>query len=146
MPEMRRFEGEYRGSSTEKPRNGPLFTARGATEVFPDRLLDERGEDVTAGLLAAVDRITGWCLERGVRIAFLKENSPSCGTLRIPCRGERVPGPGPLASRLVKAGVRVFTEENFEPGLNALGNHLDRSPDERERALPPEPGKDENSL
>jgi epoxyqueuosine reductase QueG len=41
MPEMRRFEGEYRESSTEKQRNGRLFTARGATEVFPDRLLED---------------------------------------------------------------------------------------------------------
>ena len=42
MPEIRRFEGEYRESSTEKQRNGRLFAARGSTEVFPDRLLEVR--------------------------------------------------------------------------------------------------------
>ena len=51
-PEMRRFEGEYRESSTEKQRNGRLFTARGATEIFPDRLLgaSEVGPDFLAAL------------------------------------------------------------------------------------------------
>lgn len=107
---------------------------------------DEHGVEVTAGLLAAVDRVADWCVEQGVRFAFLKENSPSCGTLRVPCRGQRVPGPGPLASRLAKVGVRVFTEEDFDLGLIALGTSWTPTAEGRGQTPSRERGKDENSL
>jgi phosphoribosylglycinamide formyltransferase 1 len=117
-----------------------------ATPAQAPLIRDEHGSDVTDRLLDAVDRITGWCRDRGVRVAFLKENSPSCGTLRIPWRGQRVPGPGPLAGRLARAGVRVFTEEDFVPGLNALGIPFHPTPESREQTPSRETGKDENSL
>ncbi len=127
----------------------PRIQFENETEAAPEQapvIRDEHGVEVTAGLLAAADRIAGWCVEREVRVAFLKENSPSCGTLRVPCRGRRVPGPGPLATRLMKAGVRVFTEENFDAGLLTLGTSFIPSPEPWEQTPSREPGKDENSL
>jgi len=85
---------------------------------------DEHGADVSAALVEAVDRVAAWCRAAGVRAAFLKENSPSCGTLRVPCRGARVAGPGPLALRLGDAGIRIFTEENLEEGIAWLNVNI----------------------
>ncbi len=85
---------------------------------------DEHGTDVTDALVDAVERVAAWCREAGVLAAFLKENSPSCGTLRVPCRGARVPGPGPLAQRLGDSGIRLFTEENLEEGLDWLDKNI----------------------
>ncbi|MBU1070151.1 phosphoribosylglycinamide formyltransferase [Myxococcota bacterium] len=81
---------------------------------------NEHGEDVTATLLRAVGRISDWCGRFNVQAAFLKENSPSCGTQRIPCRGERIDAQGPLARRLDADGIRTFSEDNFKQGLEWL--------------------------
>ncbi len=100
----------------------------------PDTLFDapairnEQGVDVTEVLLRAVGRITDRCARFHVRAAFLKENSPSCGTHRIPCRGERIVAPGPLALRLGAAGIRTFSEENFTQGLEWLDANMTSSP------------------
>ena len=109
-------------------------------------ILDEHGNDVTGALLAAIDRIAEWCKAADVKAAFLKENSPSCGTTRVPWRGHRIDAQGPLARRLAVAGIRSFSEENFTQGLDVV--KIDNTPPPKERAPTPEPEreKDEKSL
>jgi len=107
---------------------------------------NERGEDVTAALLAAVEKTFSWCMKKHVVAAFLKENSPSCGSRRIPCRGQRIPGQGPLAGRLGANGIRVFSEENFAQGIEWLKNISRPPPDGRVHGPAPEREKDEKSL
>jgi len=75
MPEMRRFE------ATEKQQKGRFVAARGATEVFSDRLLDGRPQpaafaDRVAGhpggpeAMAQLDAVLSWDAPRGGRIVW----------------------------------------------------------------------------
>ncbi len=117
----------------------------GSIADFPV-IRNEHGEDVTATLLAAVDRTVSWCMDKPVVAAFLKENSPSCGSRRIPWQGQRIPGQGPLAARLEANGVRIFSEENFAQGIEWLKIISRPPPDGRVLAPAPEREKDEKSL
>jgi uncharacterized protein YbbK (DUF523 family) len=81
---------------------------------------NELGQDVTGALLSAVGQVVEACRRFRIRAAFLKENSPSCGTQRIPWCGRRIEIQGPLARRLETAGIRTFSEENFAQGLKWL--------------------------
>ena len=57
------------------------------------------------------------CLDRGIRIAVLKENSPSCGSGFIydgSFEGRLKEGRGVTAELLLNNGVDVFSEKNIE--------------------------------
>lgn len=59
----------------------------------------------------------------GIRIAVLKEGSPSCGSSFIydgQFNATRVHGQGVTASLLTSAGIRVFSEEQFEEASELL--------------------------
>ncbi len=83
-------------------------------------VVDEKGQDVSCSFMEGVRLAANWCAQNGVSVVFLKENSPSCGILRIPWKGDRIPGPGPLCLELEKIGVRCFSSEHFQEGLAAL--------------------------
>ncbi|MFH1862143.1 MAG: DUF523 domain-containing protein [bacterium] len=48
-----------------------------------------------------------------VRLALLKEGSPSCGVSRITISGEKVLGRGVTAALLAEEGIAVFSEEDI---------------------------------
>ncbi|MEI6452625.1 MAG: DUF523 domain-containing protein, partial [Actinomycetes bacterium] len=60
---------------------------------------------------------------RDVRIAVLKDGSPSCGatyTYDGSFSGRRVLAPGVTAARLRDAGIRVFSEAQLEEAALSL--------------------------
>ncbi len=79
-------------------------------------VIDEGGADVTpcfeGGAWAAVDLAR----RHSIRIAILKESSPSCGS-RFVYDGSfsraRIPGQGVTAALLRRHGLRVFSEEEL---------------------------------
>lgn len=75
---------------------------------------DTAGRDVTLELIRGADTALERAHEKAIRIAVLKEGSPSCGsgfTLDGSFTDTRVPGTlGVTAARLAEAGVRVFSE------------------------------------
>jgi len=80
------------------------------------RVLDPQANDVTAGFIAGARHALEQARRHRVRIAVLKEGSPSCGSGTIhdgTFTGTRVPGSGVTAALLESAGVRVFSEEQF---------------------------------
>jgi uncharacterized protein YbbK (DUF523 family) len=59
----------------------------------------------------------------GIRIAILKDGSPSCGSTAVydgSFTGTRVPGRGVTAAALEAAGVRVFSETEIEAAAARL--------------------------
>ena len=71
------------------------------------RILNDRGDDVTAQFLRGAQAALEIVELLGIRRAILKEGSPSCGVCRIK-RGELdVPGEGVTAALLRRAGVAL---------------------------------------
>ncbi|MBF8187753.1 DUF523 domain-containing protein, partial [Nonomuraea sp. K274] len=78
------------------------------------RVLATDGSDVTAEFLAGARAALAVARRSGVRLAVLKEGSPSCGALAIydgTFAGRRTPGQGVTTALLERSGVRVFTED-----------------------------------
>jgi|GEM_PF-364899 len=87
------------------------------------RVIDIAGRDVTVpfvkGAMEALARSRAW----GIRVAVLKENSPSCGssyTYDGTFSGTKVSAPGVTAALLREAGLQVFSEAQFDDAQRAL--------------------------
>lgn len=69
------------------------------------RMVDTNGRDVTAAFLAGAYGALELCREHGIRRAFLKERSPSCGVRRTHVDDVAVDGPGVTAEVLRRGGI-----------------------------------------
>ena len=75
--------------------------------------LKKEGKDVTAQFEEGARRVLEIAKKNGVRVAILKEGSPSCGSKRIndgTFTGTKIPGEGVLARLLIENGIPVFNE------------------------------------
>lgn len=78
---------------------------------------DGTGADVTAAFVRGARSALETALAQGVRLAVLKDGSPSCGTTYIydgSFRSQRGPGRGVTAAMLSDAGIRLFNERQWE--------------------------------
>jgi uncharacterized protein YbbK (DUF523 family) len=60
------------------------------------------------------------CRRWDIKIAILKERSPSCGSTMIydgTFSGNKIPGKGITASLLSQNGITVYSEETITPAL-----------------------------
>lgn len=89
------------------PRPAADLTAS-ASEVLAGRgrVLTSDGTDVTEEFLRGAEGALQKCQDEGIRLAFLKERSPSCGCANTHLDGELVKGPGVTAQLLRDAGIR----------------------------------------
>jgi len=81
------------------------------------RVLDPSGRDVSAQFRLGADQTLEMAQARRIRMAILKENSPSCGSSFIydgSFSETRLALPGVTAARLREAGVRVFSEAQLK--------------------------------
>ena len=94
---------------------GGLKTPRRPSEIRADRVRNDKGEDVTKQFNLGADKAVSLCQYLGIRIAILKERSPSCGTHEVYnglFNGIIVKGKmGITAQRLQMAGVQVMNED-----------------------------------
>ncbi len=93
------------------------------------RVLTPSGDDVTAALVAGAPQALALAQAHAIRVAVLKDGSPSCGATHIhdgTFTGTRVAGMGVTAALLREAGVQVFSELQFAEADAAL-KALDRS-------------------
>ena len=89
------------------------------------RVLDATGRDVSASFREGAEQALRQARSRHIRIAVLKEGSPSCGTGYTydgSFTGTRVSQPGVCSARLQEAGVRVFSENQLEDVDELLKN------------------------
>ncbi|WP_214412151.1 DUF523 domain-containing protein [Sphaerisporangium fuscum] len=80
------------------------------------RILTPAEDDVTPQFLAGARAALAMAESRGVRIALLKEGSPSCGSLQVhdgTFSGGRLPGAGVTTALLEAHGIRVFGEDRI---------------------------------
>jgi uncharacterized protein YbbK (DUF523 family) len=99
---------------------GGRLVLRGQAQV-----IDILRQDVTAAFVDGAKQAVTVARTEGVRIAVLKEGSPSCGsgyTYDGSFAGTRVPSVGVAAAALQEAGLRVFSEGR----LDEAAEHLDR--------------------
>ena len=81
------------------------------------RVIDITGADVTTPFVTGAQAALDAARQHGITLAVLKEGSPSCGSGYIydgSFSGQRLAGQGVTAALLAAAGVRVFSEQEFD--------------------------------
>ena len=99
----------------------------GGSEVLAGRakVIDARHEDVFKTFVAGAHLALALARRMNIRVAVLKEGSPSCGTGFVydgSFSGTRVRAQGVSAALLEQHGIRVFGEEAFEQAHAYLSN------------------------
>jgi uncharacterized protein YbbK (DUF523 family) len=99
------------GFSTPRPK--AWFLGGDGRDVLEGkaRVVNEAGEDVTEGFLQGAGNTLKIALTLGIRIAVLKEGSPSCGVHAVTIEGQKMPGLGVTAALLEKNGIMLLAEE-----------------------------------
>jgi len=95
---------------------GGLGVPRPAAEIRGASVVTADGTDVTAAFVAGAERALEAARASGVRLAVLKENSPSCGSTHVydgTFTGTRVAGQGVTAALFEANGIRVFSERTL---------------------------------
>ncbi len=92
---------------------GGLPTPRIPCELKGDKVFNKEGKDVTKEFELGAQKALEIAKENGVRVAILKQGSPSCGCKMV-CdgnfNGTKIKGEGVTARKLVEAGIPVFDE------------------------------------
>lgn len=76
-----------------------------------------QGEDNTAAFIRGAAEVLAVAQKNGACMAILKERSPSCGSKMIydgTFTNHRIPGCGCTAALLLREGIRVCSEENYD--------------------------------
>lgn len=112
---------------------GGLGVPRPAAEIQGDgggavlagaaRILTATGVDATASFLHGANLAVEQAQTENVRLAVLKDGSPSCGSRSIydgSFRGERIAGQGVTAALLEAHGIRVFSEAELDEAAHYI--------------------------
>ena len=106
---------------------GGLTTPRPAAEITmtPNgrRVLTAAGRDATDAFERGAAAAAGACAADHIRIAILKDGSPSCGSRFVydgSFSGRRMEGRGLTAARLTADGIRIFSETEIEVAADYL--------------------------
>lgn len=103
---------------------GGLPVPRAPAEIQADgRVLTIRRDDVSSSFETGAQAALDMCQRHGIRMAVLKEGSPSCATHRIndgQFSGIKVAGKG-VTTRLLEAhDIRVFSENEVDRAASYL--------------------------
>lgn len=104
---------EHGGLGT--PRPAAWIGERGAAAVVDGEapMLTEAGREVTDEFLAGARGALERCRELGIKRAYLKERSPSCGVAQTHVDGALSEGPGVTTEVLRRAGIQCL---GVQPG------------------------------
>ena len=95
---------------------GGLSIPRNPSEIKGGRVMMDNGKDVTREYEFGARKALMLCLYLKIRIAILKENSPSCGTHQIhdgSFSNKLIDGIGVTAKLLKENGVIVYSENEI---------------------------------
>ena len=99
---------------------GGLAVPRPPCEQRNGRVFTRDGTDVTGAFAEGAAHTLRLALAHGIRLAVLKENSPSCGSTMIydgGFTGRRIPGRGVTTALLEAHGIRVVSELEFSEDI-----------------------------
>lgn len=102
---------------------GGLPTPRPPCERHLGRVVTASGDDKTDFYMAGASKTLALAREHGIKVAVLKEKSPSCGTSLIydgTFSRKLVPGRGVTAELLQNSGIAVFSDDNFTEALKLV--------------------------
>lgn len=95
---------------------GGLSIPRSPCEIQNDgSVKNKEGKDCSKEYALGAEKAFMACRLFGVRIAILKEGSPSCGSRNVydgSFKGNKVAGLGITARRLIAAGIKVYSNED----------------------------------
>ncbi len=118
-PILQRWLEEGRLVSVCPEMLGDLGTPRPPSEIVAGtrRVVTPEGRDVTAQFEQGARVSAETAVANAVRVAILKEGSPSCGSTYVydgTFTHTRVPGAGVTAALLRSRGIAVFSEEQLD--------------------------------
>lgn len=100
---------------------GGLSTPRLKSEILIGerdlKVVNEENEDVTDYFVKGAIKALQKAVSNDVKLAILKEKSPSCGFRKIyngNFDGTKVDGSGVFARLLMENNIKILTEEDFE--------------------------------
>ena len=107
------------------PRPAAEITACRAEDVLAGRglVLNEDKDDVSRYFLSGAKYALGLCRQNQVRLAILKENSPSCGSMQVydgSFNAKLIPGAGITTALLRQNGITVFNEFEIDAAAEYL--------------------------
>lgn len=108
---------------------GGLPVPREPAEQQPksDKIITTSGGDVSAQFHLGAKQALTLCQQHNIRFALLKESSPSCGSTFIydgSFSNKKIAGQGVTTKILTQAGIKVFSENNFEELVNLLDKEV----------------------
>lgn len=95
---------------------GGLSTPRVSAERKNDRVVNKDGVDVTKNFEDGASKVLKIILENGIKLAILKQKSPSCGVGKIydgTFSKKLILGNGVTTDLLQKEGIVVFSDEEI---------------------------------
>ncbi|KKJ77308.1 hypothetical protein WH95_08705 [Kiloniella litopenaei] len=99
---------------------GGLPTPRAPAERISERIKSQTGDDFTDAFIRGAEKALVMCQDHNIKIAILKENSPSCGSDFIydgSFTGTKISGSGIVTDLLRANGVSVFSEHTIDLAL-----------------------------
>lgn len=96
---------------------GGMRTPRPCSEICGQRVINDRGEDVTKYFEKGADEALRIAKENNVVFAICKQSSPSCGSKNIydgTFSGNKITGTGVCARKLLDNGFVVFDENDID--------------------------------
>lgn len=99
---------------------GGLPTPRPPSEIQDGRVFANTGQEVTEEFQNGAHVARELVKKHQIKIAILKENSPSCGSSFVydgSFSGKKIRGAGLTTQLLLKMGVRVFSENELEAAV-----------------------------
>lgn len=103
--------------------SGGLPTPRRDAQIVGTRIRTKNGNDVTDAFEKGAQAALTLAQTHGARIAIMKQDSPSCGTLYVydgSFTDAKRPGQGHTAALLSQHGIRVFGEDQLDEAEQAL--------------------------
>ena len=95
---------------------GGLSIPRSPSEQHGGKVINSKGKDVTVNFVKGADLAYNICLYLNIKIAILKERSPSCGVHHIydgSFSNKLIEGMGVTASLLKRKGIAVYSEDEI---------------------------------
>ena len=96
---------------------GGLSIPRDPSERRNEKVITKEGRNVIKQFEKGAELALNICQYLGIRLAILKENSPSCGVNKIyngKFENKLVPGSGVTTELLKRKGIKVISEEEID--------------------------------